>query len=267
MAWDGRGYYYRSRRVGGRVARDYYGKGPIAEAAAHLVERACRAQAAAGGESARRGAADGAFRDLAGRLDLAAAAELRAAGYRRHDRGPWRKARGVGPDEAGALGVPARRPEAGQPEVPTELRDTPPTRAEWATLESLARAAREAWADAASGGDPADRAVRMADLGRAATRLAGRGAGPLVRLLATRAALADARLSGERACVVAAGVGGRSAAAAGRVRRAERDAAAAARSLEAARQRLGGGVQHDRPAPRDGTAVPAQDRVRTGRAT
>lgn len=94
MAWDKRGYYYVSRRVGRRVARDYYGKGPIAEAAAYFVEGIGLARAAAGRGPARRLAADGSFRDLGGRLDSAAAAEMRAAGYRRHDRGPWRRARG-----------------------------------------------------------------------------------------------------------------------------------------------------------------------------
>lgn len=94
MAKDGRGYFYVSRRVGRRVARDYYGKGAIADAAAHLVEAARLARDAERAAAEARRAADGAFRDLAARLDLAAAAELLAAGYRRHDRGPWRRARG-----------------------------------------------------------------------------------------------------------------------------------------------------------------------------
>ena len=243
MAWDARGYYYVSRRVGRRVARDYYGKGPIAEAAAHLVERMCHAKAAAGGASARRGAADGAFRGLAARLDLAAAAEMRAAGYRRHDRGPWRRARGVSVDEAG---------------VPAESRASPPTRAGLETLQSLARATREAWADSASGDDPVDRAARLADLGREATRLAGRGAGTLLKLLATRAALADARLADERARGgVVPGVCGGLAAAAGRVRRAERESAAAARSLGAARRLPQGVATRSQPGHFTKTAAAA----------
>ena len=91
--------------------------------------------------------------------------------------------------------------------------------------------------------------MQIADLGRAATRLAGRGAGPLLKLLGTRAALADARLADERARVVATGVGGGLAAAAGRVRRAEREAAAAARSLEAARRLPQGVAARSRPGP------------------
>ena len=174
---------------------------------------------------------------------------MQAAGYRRHDRGPWRKARGVSLDVAEALAVPASRSQAGQVGEPGESGDTVATRAGRAALRSQARAAREAWADAASGGDAADRAGRLADLGGAATRLAGRGAGPLLKLLATRAALADARLADERACVVATGVGEGSAAAVGRVRRAEREAAAAARTLEVARRLPQGVATRSRPGP------------------
>jgi len=36
MAKDKRGYFYRSRRIGDRV-RDYFGRGPIAEAAAEVA--------------------------------------------------------------------------------------------------------------------------------------------------------------------------------------------------------------------------------------
>ena len=245
MAWDKRGYYYVSRRVGRRVARDYYGKGPIAEAAAHLAERIGRARADAGGGPAGRLAAAESFRGLAVGLDRAAAAEMLAAGYRRHDRGPWRKSRGVGPDAAEALAVPASRSQAG---VPQDSSDSPML-SDLATLQSLAHAAREAWADAASGGEQADRAVRIADLGRAATRLAGRGAGPLLRLLATRAALADARLADERTRGVVTGVGGVLVAVAGRVRRAEREAAAAARTLGAARRLPQGVAARSRTGP------------------
>ena len=40
MAWERRGhatYYYRPRRVGGRVVRDYLGSGPQAQLAADLI--------------------------------------------------------------------------------------------------------------------------------------------------------------------------------------------------------------------------------------
>ena len=246
MAWDKRGYYYVSRRVGRRVARDYYGKGPIAEAAAHLVEKMGRAREDAGRGPARRLAADESFRGLAVGLDSAAAVEMLAAGYRRHDRGPWRKARGVGSDAAEARAVAANRSQA---EQVGESGDTP-NLSDWATLQSMARAAREAWADVASEGNSVVRAGQVADLGRAATRLAGRGAGPLLKLLATRAALAAARLADERSRGgVVPGVGGGLVADAGRVRRAERDAAAAARTLGAARRLPQGVANRSRPDP------------------
>ena len=175
MAWDKRGYYYVSRRVGRRVAREYYGKGPIAEEAVRIVERMARARADAGRGPSRQLIADESFRELGRRLDSAAAAEMTAAGYRRHDRGPWRKTRAASPDVAEA--VPASGSEAGRVGASEESGDAP-TLTNWATLRFLARAARESWADDASGGDPADRALRIADLGRTATRLAGRGASP-----------------------------------------------------------------------------------------
>ncbi len=44
MAWerrgDGRSYFYRPRRVGGRVVRDYFGYGPVGQFAADLITEA-----------------------------------------------------------------------------------------------------------------------------------------------------------------------------------------------------------------------------------
>lgn len=94
MAWDARGYFYRSRRVGGRVAREYYGNGPIAEMAAHLMAELGRARRRHARLAARLDGADEPFRLLHDQLDRAAAAYLLAAGYYRHDRGPWRARRG-----------------------------------------------------------------------------------------------------------------------------------------------------------------------------
>jgi len=40
MAFDKRGYFYRSVRRGKKVDREYYGRGPIADLAAHLLDEA-----------------------------------------------------------------------------------------------------------------------------------------------------------------------------------------------------------------------------------
>ena len=90
MAWDKRGFFYRSRRVGGRVVREYFGRGPLAEMAAHLMARTARDL-----EAAQSQDADVRFRQFHAQLDRAAAAYLLAAGYHRHDRGSWRKRRGT----------------------------------------------------------------------------------------------------------------------------------------------------------------------------
>ena len=93
MPWDRRGYFYLSRRVGKRVTRDYFGRGPLAELAADLVAEMRRAEAAAAGRVEPLDAAAPPLRILGTWLDLAAAAHLLAAGFYRHDRGPWRRRR------------------------------------------------------------------------------------------------------------------------------------------------------------------------------
>jgi len=47
MAFDKRGYFYRSVRRGKKVDREYYGRGPIADLAAHLLDEARQKQAKA----------------------------------------------------------------------------------------------------------------------------------------------------------------------------------------------------------------------------
>src|SRR5690349_1861321 len=50
MGWEARGerfFYYRPRRAGGRVVRDYHGAGPAAQLAADLVDEARDRRAAA----------------------------------------------------------------------------------------------------------------------------------------------------------------------------------------------------------------------------
>ena len=102
MAWErrerGELYYTRSRRVNGRVVREYVGRGLIGELAARLdaAERERRsAQRAA--ERRRDDAlddADDTISALCEVSELLARATLVLAGYRRHDRGEWRRRRG-----------------------------------------------------------------------------------------------------------------------------------------------------------------------------
>ncbi len=101
MGWEtrqrGGRYYTRSRKVNGRVAREYVGTGRFAElvAAQDVAER--RERVAARERERQAEALDApAFAALAelGRvLDGLAAAFLIEAGYRRHHRGEWRRRR------------------------------------------------------------------------------------------------------------------------------------------------------------------------------
>ena len=91
-------YYTRSRKVNGRVVREYVGAGPVAELAAQLdaLDRAQReavreAQRAIDAELAE---IDGPLNELDTLAEGLARAALLAAGYRRHKRGEWRKTRG-----------------------------------------------------------------------------------------------------------------------------------------------------------------------------
>jgi len=99
MAFDKRGYFYRSRRVGKKVRRDYFGRGVFAELAALLVDEA-RQKHSKGAESKKAHstsfkAADGLLRALDSQLDLVASAYLAGAGFHRHERGPWIRRKGV----------------------------------------------------------------------------------------------------------------------------------------------------------------------------
>jgi hypothetical protein len=95
MAWE-RGYYYRVRKVGGRVVRQYVGAGVSAELASQLdaMERACREaeKVAWLKEKARLDALDADVSALIDLTDLVAAAALRAAGFHQHKR-QWRRKR------------------------------------------------------------------------------------------------------------------------------------------------------------------------------
>ncbi len=101
MAWErrerGGPYYTRSKKVNGRVVREYVGGGVLGELAALMDAE----------ERLQRGAEEAAWREererleeLAGLVDESCEAveaitraALLAAGFRRHNRGEWRKPR------------------------------------------------------------------------------------------------------------------------------------------------------------------------------
>jgi hypothetical protein len=118
MGWE-RGYYYRSRKVGGRVVRQYVGKGRAALLAARLdaAERAKRqAQADAWREErARLDALDAEVEALAAVTDGLVRAALQAAGLHEH-KGQWRRKRHG--DAAGAEGARREAIEGSAPPGP-----------------------------------------------------------------------------------------------------------------------------------------------------
>ena len=94
MGWDKGRYYTRSRKVNGRVVREYLGTGEAAEQAARLDASARQGREARRAERDELAALDASLDDLAEETDLLARAVLAAAGYRRHHRGEWRRKRG-----------------------------------------------------------------------------------------------------------------------------------------------------------------------------
>jgi hypothetical protein len=108
MPWELRGrrfYYTRSKRLNGRVVREYIGTGAIAElaAAADLLRQGDRRAAAAAlrGEQARWRAALAPLLELSRAVDVVVRAALLAAGYHRHSRSSWRKKRYVHDNDNG----------------------------------------------------------------------------------------------------------------------------------------------------------------------
>jgi len=97
MAWDKRGYYYRSERDGRRVRRKYVGAGRVGELAAQLdaLERDEGMLKALDlrDEKAELDALDAPLNELNDLADLLARAALLAAGFHQHKRGEWRKRR------------------------------------------------------------------------------------------------------------------------------------------------------------------------------
>jgi hypothetical protein len=97
VGWHGP-YYYRSRREGSRVVREYLGTGRVAELAAqmHAIKRADREAEKADreAEKAELAALEGDIEALIEKTDLLTRAALLAAGFHQHKRGEWRKKRG-----------------------------------------------------------------------------------------------------------------------------------------------------------------------------
>lgn len=87
-------YYTRSRKVGGRVIREYVGGGPLAELAAQkdALDRLRREEKARAWreECERLETLDAETRELNDLAELLTCAALLAAGYRQHQRGEWR---------------------------------------------------------------------------------------------------------------------------------------------------------------------------------
>ena len=106
MAWEtrerGGRYYTRSRKVDGRVVREYVGGGPVGELAATedaaRRERAAVERATLAEERARTAGPAALLAELDAVAEGLARAALVAAGYRRHHRGEWRKRRGTRED-------------------------------------------------------------------------------------------------------------------------------------------------------------------------
>jgi hypothetical protein len=103
VSWEKRArgglYYTRSRRVGGRVVREYVGTGEVAEFLASLDarDRAQRQSRTAAWRTQREqlGRTEAALGELCELGEAVARANLLLAGYRRHHRGEWRRRRRV----------------------------------------------------------------------------------------------------------------------------------------------------------------------------
>lgn len=90
-------YYYRSRRVNGRVEKEYIGTGPLAELAAEadVLDRRQREEEAKAWRAEREQleTLEGLTEELCEAAELLTRAAFVTAGYRQHHRGEWRKQR------------------------------------------------------------------------------------------------------------------------------------------------------------------------------
>ena len=104
MAWEKRErgglYYTRSRKVDGRVVREYVGGGLRGEKAARMdsKEQQRREEEAAAWreERERLEELEGLIDEFCEAVETVARATLLAAGFRQHNRGEWRRRRDRG---------------------------------------------------------------------------------------------------------------------------------------------------------------------------
>lgn len=99
MPWEKRGnqqYYYRARRVGRKVVREYFGRGCVARTAARQDEaaRTARQEQRQAVQAVKDELAPllAEMQELEAGVQLLMHAELLAAGYHQH-RGNWRRRR------------------------------------------------------------------------------------------------------------------------------------------------------------------------------
>jgi hypothetical protein len=96
MGWE-RGYYYRVRKVSGRVVREYVGAGQVGELVAQMdaLEREQRRLKAfeQRQEKDELKALEANLKAVNERINLAAHAALVATGFHLHKRGEWRRRR------------------------------------------------------------------------------------------------------------------------------------------------------------------------------
>jgi hypothetical protein len=101
MAWERRErgglYYTRSRRVNGKVVREYVGGGVLGELAARMdaADRRRREEEKAAWREERERLEEltSLVDELCQDVETLAQATLLAAGFRRHNRGEWRRKR------------------------------------------------------------------------------------------------------------------------------------------------------------------------------
>ncbi len=98
MFQDKRGNWYRSKRIGRRVVREYLGRGEawasFAWLEAHDRQRDADERPARQREEKQLEELEAAVAAVCTLADQAAREALEAAGYFQHDRGQWRKRRG-----------------------------------------------------------------------------------------------------------------------------------------------------------------------------